>query len=503
METINWINMNKKMQTDIILEDAVTKTQFVLPNFFNWYCCGPTVHDEIHMGHARTFIVFDAMRRFMMHNRYTVNFGINITDIDDKIMQKIKAPPGKTIEETYKEFVDNKVAKFWETMNTIRIMPPTVTLRVSEVIPQIVEFIQKLIDSDHAYVSNGSVYFDYDAYHELYPKCNLSNSTDDDMCVKGEHNGDKKNVKDFALWKAAKPDWVQFDAPWGKGTPGWHIECSVMSNIMFGSDIFLHSGGIDLKYPHHHNEVLQSTAYHEETEVFKHFIYTGHLGLNGEKMSQSVGNYVKVSDFLKDHSVNTLRLMFLLMKWDQHIDLSDSIIVQAKTLEHRIFHFVNEIKHKIKHYVPLKPDELETGLEAMRQLNIISDMMEKYMATNFETIRTIKEFENMMDFMYLFWKNGLKVDITTLYKLESTVNLIINIAGLDFSGIETSDDTKWADALLKIRYYIRACAIESKADPKSTQSLLYGLSDKIRDDMFPSLGYIVQDTPDGTKVIKL
>jgi cysteinyl-tRNA synthetase len=487
---------------DIVLEDAATKTLFALPNVFNWYCCGPTVHDEVHMGHARTFIIFDTMRRCMMQCGYTVNFGINITDIDDKIMQKIKVQPGKTIDEAYKEFVDDKVAKFWELLSTIRIMPPTVTLRVSEVIPQIVEFIQKLIDSNHAYVSNGSVYFDYDMYHKLYPKCNLSNSTDDDMCVKGDYHSDKKNVKDFALWKAAKPGWVQFSAPWGNGTPGWHIECSVMSNIMFGSDIHLHSGGIDLKYPHHHNEVLQSTAYHDKKDVFKHFIYTGHLGLNGEKMSQSVGNYIKVTDFLKDHSVNTLRLIFLLMKWDQHIDLSESIIIQAKTLEHRIFHFVNEIKYKIKTYIPLKSDELSDNLEALAKFDELWKLIKKDISINFRTIKVLKTFEEWIDYLYSFWKDGKKLDITTLYRLQECINVIINCVGLEFSSIETSDETKWITALLDIRNDIRECAVGKKEDSKTIQTLLFKLTDKIRDIIFPSLGYTVQDTVEGTKVLK-
>jgi len=495
-------HINKDMSSEIILEYSAKKKPFSLPGVFNWYCCGPNVHDEVHMVHDRTFIIFDSMRRLMMHSGYTVHFGINITDIDDKIMQKIKVLDGKTIDETYKEFVDDKMSRFWDFMRKIRIMPPTVTLRVSEVIPQIVEFIQKLIDCNHAYISNGSVYFDYDAYHTVYPKCDLSNSTDDDLCVKGDYHGDKKNVKDFALWKAAKPGWVQFDAPWGKGTPGWHIECSVMSNIMFGSDIYLHSGGIDLKYPHHHNEVLQSTSYHKKPDVFKHFIYTGHLGLNGEKMSQSIGNYVKLGDFLKEHSVNTLRLLFLLMKWDQHVDLSESVVIQAKALEHRIYHFMNELKHKIKNYVPLLSDQLIDNVSTTQILNDFIQNMEKQMRNNFQTIKAFKIFENMMDHMYLFWKEGKQADITTLYKLENNVNLMISIAGLEFSSVDSVDDTKWISSLLEIRNDVRLCASKFQKDTKTTQSALYTLSDKIRDDIFPSLGYMLQDTPDGSKVLK-
>lgn len=448
------------------------------------------------------------LRKYLTSIGKIVNYGMNITDIDDKInkivMEKyIKSDdPEKDIMKIYYEFVNKKTAEFWEAIAMLNIAPPTITIRVSDVIEDIKKFIQVLIDKSYAYESNGSVYFNTIKYTEVYGECILSNSTEDDMAVKTDYVSEKLDQKDFALWKKSKDESTAgFESVWGRGTPGWHIECSVMSTLMFGETVDLHTGGIDLRFPHHHNEVLQSNVYHDKCDVFKHFIYTGHVRMltNVEsekleptksfiKMSQSLGNFITVTDYIKTHSANSLRLLFWMSPMDHQMDITYEFMERAILLDKRIDEFISSLRFNLKilNTVPskIKPDKnVELITDYMNQIDIllnkgfkINEALSTFCSLIISTNEAISKKE---------------CDYVLLQRIYQYVVGLLYIIGYEIKEqYDSGDDKKFLDEILVLRNMIR-------------KEKIYKMSDYIRDEMIPKLGYILQDTPDGEKINKL
>lgn len=267
-----------------------------VPSILSWYACGPTVYDDAHIGHARTYISHDVIRRILTNfqgkNRFSVNFQMGITDIDDKIVRK-STSDGKSVQEISRKYE----ASFVDSLLKLNVSLPGRFCRVSDNIDNIIEFIEKLIQSEIAYqTQKGNIYFSIDRFKKKgfqYPKmcpfqANLSLA---------ENFTDKESPQDFALWKVSKEEnetgWEAFGT---KGRPGWHIECS--ANIAFNfasSTLDLHSGGIDLKFPHHVNEIAQSEAYHNHSDWCTAFLHFGHIFAGTQKMSKSLGNFVSVN----------------------------------------------------------------------------------------------------------------------------------------------------------------------------------------------------------------
>ncbi|XP_078061375.1 putative cysteine--tRNA ligase, mitochondrial [Mustelus asterias] len=307
------------------------------PATASWYSCGPTVYDHAHIGHASSYVRFDILRRIL-----TKIFGIDvimvmvITDIDDKIIQRATEYNISTtmLSRMYEE-------DFKQDMASLKVLPPTVYMRVTDNIPQIVAFIERIIHNGHAYsTSTGNVYFDIQSIGGRYGKFV-------GMCADrvGETNaGDKRHVRDFALWKASKlhePSWV---SPWGKGRPGWHIECSTVASSVFGNKLDIHSGGIDLAFPHHENEIAQCESYHKCEQWGNYFLHSGHLHLKGseEKMSKSLKNYITIKSLLENFSANHFRMFCLLSKYRSAVEYSDTSMAEAGNLLHSISAFIND-----------------------------------------------------------------------------------------------------------------------------------------------------------------
>ncbi len=510
----------------------------------NMYVCGSTVHATSHIGHGRTFSIFDSMRKYLVSKGKVVNYGMNVTDIDDKINMKVrllhyyniincdqiqmtesmqnyfrsnrldKINP-KTLEsllisyenialemvkngnlttdqltpqmKLYKSFVDEKTQKFWDEMELINVEKPTVVIRVSDVIKEIIDMIDNLIQKGFAYESNGSVYFNTNYYHKNFFKCELSNSTEDDVNLKDEHTSDKINSQDFALWKKAKPYSISFDSKWGPGTVGWHIECSLMSSMMFGNNIDFHGGGIDLKFPHHHNEVLQSNSYYGIDNVFKHFSYVGHVCVSGEKMAQSVGNYLSLEDYLKVNSPNSMRLLFWLSLWSNPVDLTDELIDQAKILENRIGEFLSNIDYNLT----LNKKNLN-DYNKINEINNLFNDIDNLLSNEFKTPEAISKFNEIMTQTNIGMKNCLFDNSVLKHILTKTINLL-DIVGYKITKSNTKPDESFEsnviNELLELRKKLR--------DAKQ-----YNLSDYIRDTLFPNIGFQVQDMKDGIKIKK-
>ncbi|NXI14495.1 SYCM protein, partial [Irena cyanogastra] len=271
-----------------------------------WYSCGPTVYDHAHLGHACSYVRFDIIRRIM-----TRFFGIEvimvmgITDIDDKIIKRANEMNISPV-----ALARIYEADFKEDMAALKVLPPTVYMRVTDNIPQIISFIKTIISSGQAYAtSQGNVYFDVKSWGKRYGVLTAINPDTQDEAV----DSDKRHGKDFALWKAAKPQELSWNSPWGKGRPGWHIECSTISSAVFGKQLDIHTGGIDLAFPHHENEIAQCEAYHQCEQWGNYFLHSGHLHVKGsqEKMSKSLKNYIRIKDFLKRCSSDQFRMFCL------------------------------------------------------------------------------------------------------------------------------------------------------------------------------------------------
>nr|XP_056717952.1 probable cysteine--tRNA ligase, mitochondrial [Euleptes europaea] len=267
---------------------------------------------------------------------------MGITDIDDKIIKRANEMNISPV----------MLARFYEEdfkqdMEALKVLPPTIYMRVTENIPQIIAFIQQLVTSGHGYsTSKGNVYFDILSRGDRYGKLrHISLDAQEELAVES----DKRHVKDFALWKAAKPQEMCWDSPWGKGRPGWHIECSTISSLVFGRHLDIHTGGIDLAFPHHENEIAQCEAYHQCQQWGNYFLHTGHLHVKGSvKMSKSLKNYITIKDFLKKSSPNQFRMFCLRSGYRSATEYSDESLNDAKNVLHTISSFMSTVTAYMK-----------------------------------------------------------------------------------------------------------------------------------------------------------
>ncbi len=254
----------------IYLHNSITKQKepLTIPKnkSISWYTCGPTIYDDSHIGHARTFLSFDIIRRVLQHYGHDITFVMNLTDIDDKIINKVNQnlDPSKPYEVQFYSFIKQMEQNLWNDIDSLDIMRPTVVTRVTEYMDKMIEYIQKIIDNGLAYEKNGSVYFDYAAYKERGFDTEPLIKIEQDDFTTCDFTTEKKNKEDFVLWKVAKPGEISFDSPFSKGRCGWHLECSVMASDILGKQFDIHSGGIDLLFPHHQNEIVQANAYNND-----------------------------------------------------------------------------------------------------------------------------------------------------------------------------------------------------------------------------------------------
>lgn len=289
------------------------------PGYVTWFACGPTVYDSSHIGHAATYLQFDMIRRVLTHY-----FGLNvcmvmgITNMDNKIINRALLH-----DKGIMEVADHYESEFKEDMESLNILPPTTYIRVTDVIPQIIDFIQKILDSGQAYVTEtGNVYFSYNDAHQSVAKLR-EEFYEPDVSAKTE----KKFIKDICMWKGPQPGEPYWDAPWGKGRPGWHIECSVMASMCFGDKLDLHSGAHDLQFPHHEYEIAQCDAYHGCYQWVNYFLHSGLLTVpSGEKMSKSLGNIFAIRDCLQQHGPDFLRMTCARFHWQKSFGLKESVV---------------------------------------------------------------------------------------------------------------------------------------------------------------------------------
>lgn len=304
----------------------------------NMYVCGPTVYDTSHIGHARCVVVFDVIFRWLKSLKYKVNYVRNFTDVDDKIIKK-------SIEEGLecKVITEKYIQEFHNEMDALNVLRPSVEPKATDHIRHIIDFIKMLINREKAYYIEGSgVYFSIDSCQD-YGRLSGRNPEDMKAGARIEKDEKKKNPLDFVLWKPSKPGEPFWESPWGKGRPGWHIECSAMSYEYLGKGFDIHGGGKDLIFPHHENELAQSEAVFG-SQFVKYWIHNGFVDINNEKMSKSLGNFTMIKEVLKKYSPEVIRMFLLSKHYRSPIDFSQKAMREASLGLDRVYAFFERLE---------------------------------------------------------------------------------------------------------------------------------------------------------------
>ena len=331
------------------------------PQPLTWYSCGPTVYDSAHLGHARTYICTDVIRRILTsHFKVDLHYALGVTDIDDKIIQRATEDGLCTTTTRGVSAVARRYEKaFMRDMDALGVLRPDAILRVTEHMDEIAAYIETLVRNNKAYETDDGVYFDTDVAGESYGKFGVKAGDQlqqQQVVVEGGGGGEevpppssssnasqKRHWRDFALWKKAKAGEPSWESPWGAGRPGWHIECSAMTHATFGTHLDIHSGGIDLKFPHHTNEVAQCEAHNGCEGWVKFWLHTGHLYIKGSKMSKSLKNFISIKEYLggeySAHPATDLRLFFIAHKYHSSLHFSPERIHEAGALREKITSF--------------------------------------------------------------------------------------------------------------------------------------------------------------------
>lgn len=448
------------------------------------YVCGITPYDVLHVGHARTFVVFDVIRRYLEYRGYEVFHVQNITDIDDKIINR-----ASELGISPRELAERQIADAEVDMRALGLLKPHVEPRVTEHIHEIIEMVRVLVERGYAYRVDGDVYFDV----SKFPRYGRLSKQDLSSLIAGarvEVDERLKNPLDFALWKAAKSGEPFWDSPWGRGRPGWHIECSAMSLKYLGSGFDIHGGALDLVFPHHENEIAQSEAYTGESPFVRYWVHSGLVTVGGKKMAKSLGNFVRLRDALQEYGKDALRLAFLSVHYRSPMDYSDERIKQAKAALERISTFIAAANSLMQHRT--RSEATTTIVEKLIEerehfLRSFHDAMED----DFSTAQAIGEL-----FEFVKAANTIVGDLSVIglpqnaaeeiKRCVDAVKETLGILGIDVPpAIVTGDVEPLIEILVDVRQMLR-------------QRRDFELADLIRERM-KELGIILEDTPSGTR----
>ncbi|RKP19675.1 cysteinyl-tRNA synthetase, partial [Rozella allomycis CSF55] len=505
-----------------------------------WYSCGPTVYDAAHMGHARTYITFDIIRRILEdYFGYDIYYVMNITDIDDKIiirarqkylfdeylkknvtLEELKSDimeAAKFVAEKYLNLKDLKqneliekisaiisedpkvlmhkksilagltsksqtpveiaeaakdILTYWlddkmgasvtdikifrdlsvhwekefmKDMELLNVLPSDVLTRVSEYVPEIVDFVQKVIDHGFAYEADGSVYFDTQAFdkdpNHSYCKLKPSAKGNVKLMEEGEgslssHTSSKKSPADFALWKKSKPGEPAWNSPWSQGRPGWHVECSAMAGDVLGSCLDIHSGGIDLCFPHHDNELAQSEGFFNNKQWVNYFLHAGHLHIEGQKMSKSLKNFITIREALAKYSSRQIRLLFLLHSWSDVLDYKESSMKEAINVEQTLFNFFSNVQTIIREVSLLDISQNNDHDFRKKEKDLVEFLLDRQsdiheaLCDSFNTPLVMRALLDIISQCNVYMKETPKSSVYPLKKCADFVTRICKIFGV-------------------------------------------------------------------------
>lgn len=435
------------------------------------YVCGPTVYNYIHIGNARPAIVFDTVRRYLEYRGYEVTYISNFTDVDDKL---IKA--ANELGEDVPTIAERFIQAYFADIDSLGCKRASVHPRVTEHMDDIIEFIKHLVEKGYAYESDGDVYFHTRKFNE-YGK--LSHQSIDELKVGARISiGEKKqDALDFALWKKAKPGEISWDSPWGKGRPGWHIECSTMARKYLGDTIDIHAGGQDLTFPHHENEIAQSEALTGKPFA-RYWMHNGYIIIDNEKMSKSLGNFILVHEIIKTHDPQVLRFFMLSVHYRNPINYSEELLNKTKSSLERITTSYQNLKYQ-KDASTITADEDERWLTQIKDLHeqFITEMDNDFNTAN--AISVLFELTKLANLYLLEKSTSIKVINVFLDEFST----ICNVLGIKLEKNELLDEE--IEALIQKRNQAR-------------KERNFQLADQIRDQL-KEMNILLEDTPQGTR----
>ncbi len=442
------------------------------PGIVKMYVCGPTVYDKAHVGHAMSAVVFDIIRRYLEYRHFQVKHMMNFTDVDDKIINRANALGVDPF-----ELAEGYIDEFDKNLHDLNVLPATFNPRATQEVDTIINFVQKLIDKGSAYQVGNDVYF-YVASDADYGK--LSGRKPDDMKTGTRIDVDqrKQNPMDFALWKGAKEGEPAWDSPWGKGRPGWHIECSAMNLAHLGEQIDIHGGGNDLVFPHHENEIAQTESLTGKPFA-RYWVHNGMLVLGGEKMSKSIGNIISIEEFLKQHSSDAFRLVVLNSYYRGPLTFTDEVIDQAeKGLE--------RMRSALKPALPGSAGADESKVKAVTELlQATRAKFESFMDDDFNTSGALSVLYDLVRETNSYRAAGATDE--QLAAPQALLRELTGVLGLTLTETKTSQNGA-ADAFIDL-------LVELRKDLRAAK--LYQLTDKIRDRL-AELNVVIEDSKEGT-----
>ncbi len=453
------------------------------PGKVKYYSCGPTTYDFVHVGNARAFVVGDLIHRVFKTFGLEVTFVRNFTDVDDKIIDRANELKVDPI-----QHADRFVKECEKDMNSLGMLPATHTPKVTETIPEIIVMIEDLIKNGYGYVVDGEVLYHVPKFSE-YGKLSKVKLDSLQHGIRVEVDGHKKHPSDFVLWKPAKINEPSWDSPWGKGRPGWHIECSAMAKKFLGNSIDMHHGGVDLQFPHHENEIAQSEAANN-CEFCHHWAHNEFLNFGTEKMSKSLGNVITIRSFVEKFSGEILRQLLLSVHYRSKLDWSDEAVSKAINELTRI----HEFKLALEEIKALKIEDLALRESLLKQM----DSIKEELTNDFNVPGAMGYFFTVIKDFNRESKNGLS---------EESINLIKKITKLiaDSTGLvhENAEEVLKRAELAKMNF-----AGKSESQNEEVENLIlersiarknkdWTRSDQIRNRL-NELGVVVKDNPDGT-----
>ncbi|NPV85529.1 MAG: cysteine--tRNA ligase [Anaerolineae bacterium] len=441
------------------------------PGVVKMYVCGPTVYNKAHVGHAMSALVFDIIRRYLLYRGYQVKFLMNFTDVDDKIIQRANEMGIDPF-----DLAEGYIQEFQQHLKDLNILPATINPRATQTIPQIISMIQTLIEKGYAYPVDGDVYFRVQK-DEDYGKLSGRKLEDMQAGARIEVDSRKEHPMDFALWKAARPNEPFWESPWGKGRPGWHIECSAMNLAHQGEQIDIHGGGNDLVFPHHENEIAQTESLTGKPFA-RYWVHNGMLQLSGEKMSKSLGNIVSIEAFLTQHSGDVLRLMVINSGYRNPLTFNDEVLEQTERA-------LDRLHSALRPALPNAAGASEQMLQTLK--NQIAATREGFVASMDDDFNTAGALGYLFELVRVI--NQARAEGATNQELQAaqdTLRELLNVFGLKMEtpSTEKHQAAAFIDLLVELRSELR-------------KQKLFALSDTIRDRLL-DLGVVIEDSKEGS-----
>lgn len=444
------------------------------PGKVSMYVCGPTVYDYIHIGNARPMIFFDVVRTYFEQQGNDVNYVVNFTDVDDKMIRKAEQT-GTTVPEV----ADRFISAYFEDLDGLGIPRATLNPRVTENMEDIIEFIRELIEKDFAYENGGDVFYRTRKFDD-YGKLSQQNLDELQFGIRIEVDQRKENPEDFVLWKAAKPGEIFWESPWGDGRPGWHIECSAMARRYLGDTLDIHGGGQDLQFPHHECEVAQSEALTGKP-LANYWMHNGYIRINNEKMSKSLGNGVLVKDLRAQYTKEAVRYFMLSTHYRNPLNFSDEVMDQAQNSIDRIANAAGNVRHRSGTAVG-STDGKPSVEVANKMADVLSEFHQK-MQDDFNTPDAITAmFQWATEANHILQKASVPVeDLETVLEAFEEMNGVLRI-------VDSSTDELLDEDIERL--------IAERIEARSNKD--WARADEIRDQLL-SKGIVLEDTAQGMR----